>query len=197
MAKRKLQAKNSIKFLKMKLKSKDYIEIRDRIRVVIYALKGQTDRNIADRLDYSLGWVKKWVARYNQDGFDGLYDQARPGAPTLLTDKQIAILNTDILAGPNPKGILSRYRVSDLRQLVLKKFGVEYSPSGMHALMKRMKLSHVKPRPQHPKNDPLVIAAWKKKGSSLSGKTKPPLSEKRHPSLVSRRSAIRPKRNRQ
>lgn len=166
MAKRKLQATNSIKSLKKKLKSKTYLEIRDRIRAVIYALNGRTDRDIAEILDYSLGWVKKWISRYNSEGFEGLYDQTRPGAPTLLTENQIQILHDEIIAGPDPEGILSRYRVSDLAKLVLRKFGVQYSPSGMHALMKRMNLSHVKPRPQHPKNDPRVMEEWKKKRKS-------------------------------
>lgn len=163
MAHRKLQAKDSIKSLKKKLNFKEYIEIRDRIRAIIFALKGRTDTDIAERLDYSLGWVKKWILRYSREGFDGLYDQSRSGAPTFLTDKQVAILYEEILAGPDPDGILSRYRISDLIKWVQERFGVKYSHGGMHALLKRMKLSHVKPRPKHPKNDPLVMADWKKK----------------------------------
>lgn len=165
MANRKLQPKNSIKFLKSKLDLKAYVEIRDRIRAIILALKGSTDKEIADKLGCSLGWVKKWVARYSKGGFDGLYDEPRSGAPTYLTDLQIATLYDQILAGPEPDGILSRYRISDLQALVKKRFKVKYSSSGMHALMKRMKLSHVKPRPQHPKNDPGVMDNWKKKPS--------------------------------
>lgn len=163
MANRKLQAHNSITSLKKKLNQKVYVEIRDRIRAVIFALKGETDSTIADRLGYSLGWVKKWISRYNKDGFDGLYDQVRSGAPTFLTDEQVAIFRSEILAGPDPEGILSRYRISDLVKLVQKRFKAQYSNSGMHALMKRIKLSHVKPRPQHPKNNPLVMEEWKKK----------------------------------
>jgi transposase len=168
MANRKLQSRNSIKSLKGKLKAKEYLEIRDRIRAVVFALKGNTDREISERLDYSLGWVKKWIANFNKNGFDGLYDGIRTGAPAFLTDLQIADLYDDILAGPDPDGILSRYRISDLVQLVQKRFGVKYSHSGMHALMKRMKLSHVKPRPQHPKNDPAAMNSWKKKPNSSS-----------------------------
>ncbi len=37
----------------------------------------------------------------------------------------------------------------------------------MHALMKRMNLSHIKPRPQHPKNDPQVMIDWKKKAQKF------------------------------
>lgn len=163
MAKRNLKGRDSIKSLKKRMRLKKYSEIRDRIRAIIFALKGATDPEIAKHLDYSIPWVQKWIRRYKKTGFDGLSNQPRPGAPLKLTEDQIMELYQAILEGPAEDELLSRYRVSDIRDFVRKHWGVDYSPSGMHALMKRMKLSHVTPRPHHPKNDPLVMEEWKKK----------------------------------
>jgi putative transposase len=171
MAKRDFNAKDSIRSLKRKIKLKEYSDIRDRIRVIVMVLKGKTDLQISAKLDYSIQWVKKWVGRYKKDGLDGLYDQSRSGQPTKLTSDQIIDLDSEILSGPDADNILARYRVSDIQELVKKKWNVEYSPSGMLALMKRMKLSHVTPRPQHPENDEKVMTDWKKNSkSSLKNK---------------------------
>jgi transposase len=168
MAKRNLKGRDSIKSLKKRVRLKKYSDIRDRIRVIIFALKGSKDVEIAERLDYSVPWVKKWVSRYKKCGFDGLWDQPKPGAPLKLTEDQVIELYQMILSGPAEDELLSRYRVSDIRDFVSQNWGIDYSPSGMHAVMKRMKLSHVTPRPHHPKNDPSVMEQWKKKPRRLS-----------------------------
>ena len=163
MAKRKLQRKDTIKSLKRRLQLKQNAAIRDRIRVVILAFKGMTDASIATRLDYSIQWVKKWIGRYKRFGFDGLQDQMRSGAPMKLTEDQVMELYQQVLKGPDETEILARYRILDLKKIISSKWGVDYTIGGLHALMKRMKLSHVTPRPHHPKNDPVVMEKWKKK----------------------------------
>ena len=171
MAKRQLQRKDTIKSLKRRIRLKQNMEIRDRVRVVILAFKGMTDANIAEKLDYSIQWVKKWIGRYKRFGFDGLRDQVRSGAPMKLTEDQIMELYQKVLKGPDETEILARYRIADLRVFISSKWGVDFTIGGLHALMKRMKLSHVTPRPHHPKNDPLVMEKWKKKPKRSSQKS--------------------------
>lgn len=172
MAKRNLKERDSIKSLKKRMNLKINSAIRDRIRVIVYALKGSTDPEIANGIGYSVPWVKKWVRRYKEFGFDGLWDQPRAGAPQKLTEDQIIELYQIILTGPDAEELLSRYRISDLQDLIYKRWGISYSVSGLHSVMKRMKLSHVTPRPQHPKNDPKIMEEWKKK-SKNSAKVRP------------------------
>lgn len=150
------------------MRLKKYSDRWDRIRAIVFALKGSTDVEISDRLGYSTTWVKKWVRRYKDFGLDGLCDQARPGAPSKLTEDQIMKLYEKVLTGPRAEELLSRYRISDLKEIISRDWKIDYSISGLHSVMKRMKLSHVTPRPQHPKNDPLVMEEWKKKPKSLS-----------------------------
>lgn len=171
MANRDLQLKDSIKSLKKRIRTEHDADVRDRLRVIVFAAKGLKNKEIADRLGYSLPWVQKWISRYKKEGVDGLRDGLRTGQPSLLTDEQIFILYDEILAGPDPSGPLSRYRISDVQALIERLFRVEFSLSGTHALMKRMKLSHIKPRPSHPKNDLQAMEEWKKK-PAISSKSK-------------------------
>lgn len=167
MAHRDLQAKETIKSLKNKIRCEDDANVRDRLRVILFALKGSTDREIGERLGYSIQWVKKWVGRYKNCGTEGLRDGLRPGAQASLNNEQVMELYAEILCGPEPGNPLSRYRIADVKKIIFDRFGVEYAISGTHALMKRMQLSHVKPRPSHPKNDPVVMEDWKKKPKNL------------------------------
>ena len=168
MAHRDLQAKDTIKSLKNKIRNETDGDVRDRLRVILFALKGSTDSVISERLGYSIQWAKKWIGRYKKFGIEGLRDGQRLGAKAYLNDEQIMELYAEILSGPEPENALSRYRISDVKKIIYDRFGVEYAISGTHALMKRMQFSHVKPRPSHPKNDPVVMEEWKKKSKNLS-----------------------------
>lgn len=163
MASREFRVKESVKNLKSKIRLERNSDTRDRIRIFVLVAKCYTNVEIAKRLGYSLPWVQKWISRYKQGGLSALHDGKRTGQPALLTDEQVLILYDEILAGPDPDGPLSRYRIVDIQALIKSRFGVDFSLSGTHALMQRMKLSHVKPRPSHPKNDPQAMEDWKKK----------------------------------
>ena len=89
MAKRQLQRRDTIKSLKHRMQLKQNSAVRDRIRAVILVFKGMTDAKIAEKLDYSIQWVKKWIGRYKRFGFEGLRDQLRTGALMKLTEDQI------------------------------------------------------------------------------------------------------------
>lgn len=178
MAIRNLQTNESIRSLKLKVRSERDANVRDRIRAIVLAVKGLKDAEIGDKLGYSIHWVRKWIGRYKKAGLEGLRDGLRTGQPMLLEDEQIFVLYDEILAGPGPNSALSRYRILDVQALIKQLFGVEASLSGTHLLMKRMKLSHVKPRPSHPKNDPVAMEEWKKK-PKISSRSKSSLTPKR------------------
>lgn len=157
---------DSIKFLKKKQKEKTCADIRDHIRAVIMISKGYLYAEIADTLGYSRQWVKKLSLDYSREGIAGLMYKPRKGSEGFLNPDQLVEFYTIILSGPDEGDLLSRYRISDLRKIVMEKWGVEYSVGGMHGLLKRMKLSHITTRPQNPKNDPAVMELWKKKSKN-------------------------------
>lgn len=159
---------DTTKFLKKKLKDKKYADIKDRLRALVMVSKKYSYSEVADSLGYSIQWVKKHAMDYARHGLDGLARKPHKGSEGFLTPDQLIKFYKIILDGPSTKSLLSRYRICDLREIAKNKFNVSYSVGGMHALLKRMKLSHVTTRPQNPKNDPIAAEIWKKKFSDLS-----------------------------
>lgn len=173
MAASKFIQHDTIKSLKRKLKQKEYDGIRDRIRAVIMIMKDYPYREVADNLGYSLQWVKKLAVDYTERGFESLALGARGGSEGFLSPDQYMEFCRIILEGPGEEELLSRYRISDLIEIVKNKWGIKYSVGGMHGLLKRMKFSHITTRAQNPKNEPAVMEIWKKKPkSSLTRKRK-------------------------
>lgn len=173
MANSKFILHDTIKSLKKKQKDKVYAKIRDPLRAIIMIGKEKTYAEIADALGYSIQWVRKLAVDYTREGLEGLMPKPRPGADCLLKPDQLIELYALILEGPEEEKLLSRYRISDLQEIVKKKWNVDYSHSGLHALLQRMKLRYVTTRPQNPKNDPAVMELWKKKPkASLTRKNK-------------------------
>lgn len=202
MANSKFILHDTIKSLKKKQKDKAYLPIRDPLRALVLIGKGRPYWQIAEALGYSLAWVRKLSMDYTRDGLAGIMPKPHPGAEPLLSPDQLMELCTIILDGPGEDELLSRYRIADLQRIVKEKWGVEYSRSGMHALLQRMKFSHITTRPQNPKNDPEIMELWKKKPKSSlirkrkstavsrSGTRTKPDSDKRGSATASGRSRV-------
>lgn len=63
-----------------------------RVRIVLMAAEGATNRAIAEKVGLSLQSVGKWRRRYLQGGLPGLHDELRPGRPRSISDAQVAAL---------------------------------------------------------------------------------------------------------
>jgi len=63
-----------------------------RVRIVLMAANGLTNRAIAERLGLSGVTVGKWRERYLKQGLEGLHDELRPGRPRSISDEQVATL---------------------------------------------------------------------------------------------------------
>lgn len=61
-----------------------------RARIVLAAAEGLENKAIAVRLETDVNTVGKWRRQFSSDGLDGLYDEARPGAPRRIGDDAIA-----------------------------------------------------------------------------------------------------------
>ncbi len=103
-----------------------------------------------------------WVARYHVEGVAGLRDRPRSGAPPRLGHEQETAFLERLHAGPPLGSGLAAYRGEDIRGLLRDAFGVQYTLSGVYALLHRLGQSNLVPRPHHPQADPTAPAAFKK-----------------------------------
>ena len=96
--------------------------------------------------------LRDWVHRFNEAGVEGLRDRTRPGRPCLLAEELLPDLAALIADGPQIErdGVVE-YRLSHIRELARRHFGADYSQGDMHAVLRRMGFSWLKPRPIHPR----------------------------------------------
>src|SRR4051794_28821362 len=63
--------------------------LAQRSRIVLAAVDGVTNTEIARRLGVSRPMVTKWRNRFAEYRLDGLVDERRPGRPRTITDEQV------------------------------------------------------------------------------------------------------------
>lgn len=112
-----------------------------------------------------------WTHRYNTEGLVGLRDRPRPGTPPHLRTADEAAFRARVIAGPPAGAGLAAYRGADLRRMLRDEFNAAYSLSGVYALLHRLDLSNLVPRPQHPDGDADAQAAFKKYVAGQAGRS--------------------------
>ncbi len=107
--------------------------------------------------------LRDWAHRFNEGGPEGLANRAGAGRRRLLSDEQMSELSEIVETGPDPEvdGVV-RWRRIDLKRVIEERFGVVYSERTISDLLAALSFSHISGRPQHPKQDQRVIAAFKK-----------------------------------
>lgn len=139
---------------------------RDRLRAVLLAARGEDGAElegdqIAHRLGRSPRFVDQWLARYRTGGLAAIRaGKAKGQTPKLAVEKQEAF-KARLLGGPTQAdGGVCTLRGTDAQRILSSEFGVEMGLSGVYGLMHRLKLSCLRPRPLHRKNDPKAAWDW-------------------------------------
>lgn len=108
--------------------------------------------------------LRDWVHRFNAEGPAGLVDRQSPGRLPKLNEAQKEELDGLVAAGPAGQVAgLARWRCVDLVDVVRQRFGVEYHETWISRILRALGLSHISPRPRHPKQDDEVLEAFKKR----------------------------------
>jgi putative transposase len=119
-----------------------------RYMVVLYHLKGHTNKDIANIIGLCKHTVGIFVNKYKANGLDGLGLSHSPGAPRKLTDEQEAKL-VEVVSNytPDEVGFANRknWYADIVRQWVFDNFGVQYSYTGMIDLLHRLNMSYTRP----------------------------------------------------
>ena len=141
--------------------------------------------------------LRDWVHRYNAGGLDGLSDQWAPGPEPALTRTQEQALIGWVELGPDlARDGVVRWRRADLRDRVLREFGVTVHERTVGKWLGQHGYCRLSVRPQHPKSDlrpnrpsRMTSPTWcaprshRKQPASRSrsgGRTRPVLASKAH-----------------
>ena len=162
---------DDVKVLERGVRTQRDARLRERYRCVLLALRGFEAIPIGDKLGRSRRFVQYWVYRYRDHGLDGLMDRPRSGQPTRLPRAAEDRLRARLDAEPQPQDGVCSLRGVDVVRVLQAEFGVTYSLPGAYDLLHRLGYSYLRPRPQHRKNDPAAMQAWRQAAPLLSRKS--------------------------
>ena len=150
-----------------------------RLTAVRLALLGHAAPAIAAQVLLSQRQVRTWVSRYNANGLDGLADLKGRGRRGPLDPEQQQRLKRRLLAGPTSADGCCAFRGRDVRRILQEEFGVLRCLDAAYALMHRLGLEPLRPRPRRPKGDPAQQEAFKKSSPRPSPRRKRPTPDRR------------------
>ena len=149
-------------FIRLRLKSKQLEKLLDRlhqayaggqlrlvkrIHTILFALEGKSAADIAEILGMSEQCARAYVTAFILKGLDSLVYHRPPGRPARLTKTQKRQLEQLIDKGPEAAGYDQGCWSSALIQdLILTRFGVEYSPQYLAEFLKNLGYSYQKAR---------------------------------------------------
>ena len=148
--------------LERRIKSAKRPKLRQRLRAVLWAMRGETAPQVADRVGLSRRQVQHWVARFNADGISGLRDRPGRGRKLPLNAQQIERLRERLDAPPREEDEICSFRGEDIRCIIETELGVKRSLGATYYLLHQIGYSWLVPRPRHPQADPQKQAAFKK-----------------------------------
>jgi transposase len=134
---------------------------RDRLRMVLLALRGWEALEIVAAVGSSRRTVQSWVARYRVGGLDALRPIKQPGNPPRLPPEREAEFVARLTAGPRGSDGVCTLRAKDAQRILLEEFGVDYKLKSVYDVMHRLGLSCLKPRPRHEQSDPVAMEKFK------------------------------------
>lgn len=125
-----------------------------RMRGVLLAMRGRTNKEIGLDLSVAPRSTQNWVRCYNARGIEGLRDKARPGQPKKLSPPEEAKLIGWLESGPDLQrdGVVA-WRGTTLKAKIQKQFGKKFSLSGAYSMLHRLGYEPLRPRPIHRKAD--------------------------------------------
>lgn len=143
----------SMQYLKNCYKKETNIRVRDRLLAYMQRKDGKSLTEIAKNLNRCKSTIHDWITRAHQEGIRGRHERSGRGRKYILDENQREELFTDLDQDASEFGFESSLWDSNLiRRHIQKKFGVEYTRTGIRDLLNRNGFSWTKSRPKNPRS---------------------------------------------
>lgn len=136
---------------------------------VLIVSKGYSCNEVGEMFGHDATTVQRWVNRFNQKGFAGLYEGERTGRPNRIDHSTWEQLGHDLRK--NPKDFEYTQNMWDGKLLshhLEQQYGVKIGVRQCQRIFRKMRFRRRKPRPVIANADPAAQAAFKK--NSHNGK---------------------------
>ena len=146
------------------LKSKKESNGRNRIRLLAmhHVQSGESLKEIGPLVGVHWKTVQSWLRRFREEGFSGLFESPRSGAPKKITGKAAEWLSKKIhtLSTAKTGGSMTG---KELLELLFQKYSISCSLKTVYNKLHELNYSWITCRSMHPKSDKAVQADYKKK----------------------------------
>lgn len=158
-------------------KYSDWREAR-RFRALALVNRGWTQADAADAVGVTAGAVSQWMKVAREGGEEALRSKPRLGPEPRLSDEDLDKLRTLLLEGAELHGFRGDvWTQARIAELIWRTFSVQYDPSQIGRIMRRMGWSVQRPVRRAVQRDEAAIKRWKderwpalKKGRKSKGR---------------------------
>jgi transposase len=134
-----------------------------RLHGVLLIAQGMRCPQVAELLGDSPRTVVNWVQRFEAGGLAGLSEGERPGRPSRLNEKQLAIVEGALRSSPTQFGLPTQmWDGPTLSEFLRSELGVKLKVRQCQRLFRQLGFRLRKPRPQVAQADPELQRAHKK-----------------------------------
>lgn len=104
---------------------------------VRYRYEGKSVEEAAKLVGTSKNNAYIWQERWNESGYEGIIPRFAGGKPSKLTEEQKLDLKNQLISGS--------FMTEEVRELILKRYGVEYTSKQVRIIMRKIGLNYAKP----------------------------------------------------
>ena len=133
-----------------------------RLHAVLLVAQGMSGRQVAQLLGDASRSVEYWVTRFEERGFSGLMDGARPGRTPSLSTAQLEALEGVLRQPPAAAGLSGPWDGKTLSLYLQRQWGISLGVRQCQRLFRQLGFRLRKPRPKMAHADPDRQAAYKK-----------------------------------
>lgn len=145
--------------------------VRERLLGIHNLFLGKNRIEAAKAVGRNPEWLRSWVLRYDEGGYENLFDKPRPGQKKYLTKGEESELVSLVIQLQDDRNG-GRITGKEISEIIKNKFNVEYKKSGLYDLLERLGLSWVSSRSKHPKSDPKQQQSFKQTFKARMAKIK-------------------------
>ena len=136
---------------------------RNRVRLLAmhHIQLGKTFKAISAIVMHHWKTVQSWLRRFRDNGFEGLFESQRSGAPRKLSTKQETVLFNKIngLSVSKTGGYITG---KELHHMLIEQYGAKCALRTVYNTIHRLGFSWITSRSIHPKSNQEIQDAYKK-----------------------------------
>lgn len=140
------------------------LECRRRVAVQLLQLD-LSPAEVAEQLDASVRSVHRWRRAAEEEGSDGLAARKHPGRKSRLSEEQLGQLPEILKRGARAAGFATDlWTCERVRQVIRRRFGVDYHPGHVSRLLKEIGGTQQKPQRRPRQRDERAAEQWRERG---------------------------------